>query len=457
MKIEKIHSTLDAQQKFFKTGITKNITYRIDALNKLKNMIISNEKRLMDALFLDLHKSPFEAYASELGLILTEIDLHIKHVKRWTRTRRKPTPMVLFPSKSHILQEPYGLALIMAPFNYPLGLLLTPLVGAISAGNCVVLKPANYTIHTSALLEELISETFSNEYISIFTGGRDVNTALLRKQYDRIFFTGGPVLGKIVAESAAKTFTPLVLELGGKSPCIVDESANLKRAARRIVWGKFLNFGQTCIAPDHLFVHASVKNELLGLMKIEIERQFGNDQQKSPDLGRMINEKAFDRVSSYLDGAKVICGGIRDKTDKYISPTLIEAPAKNLPVMQEEIFGPVLPVIEFEDINEVIKDISLKEKPLALYYFTSKQKQERYLLSKIDSGGVCINDVLVHFANDRIPFGGVGKSGMGAYHGKYSFETFSRERGVVKTPTGFDIPVKFAPYKNKIKLLKRLL
>lgn len=457
MDITKLSLILQNQRDFYAQGRTRDIAFRKDALKKLKRMIIQNEKRLMNALYLDQHKAPFESYASEIGLVLGEIDMHLKHLSSWSKTRRVPTPLVLFPSRSYIRQEPYGLTLIMAPFNYPLGLLLTPLVGAISAGNCVVLKPAHYTMHTSELLEELITDTFPQEFISIFTGGREANTALLAERYDYIFFTGGPVLGKVVAEAAVNNLTPYTLELGGKSPCIVDESADLKRAARRIVWGKFLNFGQTCVAPDHLFVHSSIKDTLIDLIKAEIERQFGQDPEKSPDLGRLINKKAYERVSSYLDGAKVLAGGKTNEADKYISPTLIEVNDRETPVMQEEIFGPILPVLEYDDIHKIIDEISLKEKPLALYYFTSNRKNTEKLLSNVDSGGVCINDVIIHFGNKKLPFGGVGNSGMGAYHGKFSFETFSRKRSVVKSPTGFDIPIKFAPYKKKIRILKQVL
>jgi aldehyde dehydrogenase (NAD+) len=457
MNIEHLNTILDGQRAFFKTGATRDISFRKNALNKLKKMIIQNEKRLMEALYLDQHKAPFESYASEIGLVLSEIDLHLKHMNAWSRTKRVPTPLVLFPSKSYIRQEPFGVALIMAPFNYPLGLLLSPLVGAISAGNCVVLKPAHYSLHTSELLSELFTDTFSENYISIFTGGREVNTALLAERYDYIFFTGGPVLGKVVAESAAGNFTPFTLELGGKSPCIIDESADLARAARRITWGKFLNFGQTCVAPDHVYVHHSVKDKFIDLMRKEIERQFGKDPKKSPDLGRLINNKAYDRVSSYLSGAKILIGGETDKYEKYIAPTLIDNPDRQAPVMQEEIFGPILPVIDYDDINKIMDEISSKEKPLALYYFTSRKKVTRRLLDKVDSGGVCINDVVIHFGNKKLPFGGVGNSGMGVYHGRYSFETFSRKRSVVKSPTGFDIPIKFAPYKKKLGILKKFL
>jgi aldehyde dehydrogenase (NAD+) len=457
MNIDRIESILKSQRVFFASGKTRNVQFRIESLKKLRAMIKNNEKQFMDALYADLHKSPFESYASEIGLILNEIDHHIKHVKSWSKTQRKVSPITIFPSKSYIRHEPYGICFIMAPWNYPLGLLLTPLLGAISAGNCAVLKPANYTHATALLLERLIEETFPENYISIFTGGRDVNAKLLAAQYDYIFFTGGPALGKIVADAAVQHFTPFTLELGGKSPCIVDEDANLKRAARRIVWGKCLNLGQTCIAPDHLYVHESVKNELIELMRDEIKAQFGDDPQKSPDLGRMITDSAFQRVSSYIQDAKILLGGQVDAQDKYIAPTLLEIQDESIPLMQEEIFGPVLPVISFNSIEMLADKISMKDKPLALYYFTSNKKKADTVLSKIDSGGVCINDVLIHFVNDKIPFGGVGKSGMGSYHGKFSFDTFSRKRGMVISSTHFDIPVKFAPYKKKLSLLKKFL
>lgn len=457
MNIEQITSILSTQREFFKTGESRDLGYRREALKKLKLMIMDNEHMIIDALNEDLRKAPFESYASEIGLVLNEIDHHLKHLTSWTRTRRASTPLVLFPSKSHVRKEAYGLVLIMAPWNYPFGLLMTPLVGAIAAGNCVVLKPANYASATASLLEHLIRETFSSEYISIFTGGREINSVLLSQRYDYMFFTGGPVLGKIVLESATKHYTPVTLELGGKSPCIVDQDANLAKAARRIVWGKFLNLGQTCIAPDHLYVHRDIKEKLLKLIGEEIKRQFGPDPQKSPDLGRIINENAFDRLNAYLKNANILIGGKKDKADKYISPTLIDGVDENLPVMQDEIFGPILPVISFDKIDEAIEIISQKEKPLALYYFTKSKKKADHFLFNVNSGSVCINDVVVQFANSHIPFGGVGYSGMGAYHGKYNIDTFCRERSVVTTPTLFDIPVKFAPYKNKLSLLKKFL
>jgi len=457
VNIEQISSILKAQRAFFTSGESRDLGSRREALKKLKIMIVENEHMIIDALNEDLRKAPFESYASEVGLVLKEIDHHLKNLKKWTKTRKAFTPIVLFPSKAYIRREAYGLVMIMAPWNYPFSLLLTPLVGAIAAGNCVVLKPANYAHATASLLEHLIRETFPHEYISIFTGGREINSVLLEQRYDYIFFTGGPVLGKIVAESAVKHFTPVTLELGGKSPCIVDKDANLKKAARRIVWGKFLNLGQTCIAPDHLYVHRSVKNELVELIAKELKRQFGNDPRKSPDLSRMINENAYDRVSAYMKNVNILIGGKKNKADKYISPTLIDGVDDSMPVMQDEIFGPILPVIEFDAVDDVIKKISQKDKTLAMYYFTKSKKKANYLMFNVNSGSVCINDVVIQFANSHIPFGGVGASGMGSYHGKYNFNTFSRERSVVTTPTLFDIPIKFAPYKNKLAILKKVL
>ena len=456
MKIEHIVSILETQRTFFRSGQTRDIGYRREALKRLKAMIVNNEKLIMEALYKDLRKASFEAYSSEIGPVLKEIDLHLHNLKRWTKQKRKASPLVLFPARSYVRREPYGVALIMAPWNYPFGLMMTPLVGAISGGNCIVLKPADYSSATSAIIEKLITDTFAKEYISVFRGGRDVNIALLEQRYDYIFFTGSRLLGGIVAKKAVNNITPHTLELGGKSPCIVDKDANLKKTARRIVEGKFFNLGQTCIAPDHLYVHGEVKNTLIELIGKEITRQFGKNPQESPDLSRMINERAFDRVSSYLEDTKILIGGLTDRVDKYIAPTLIECKDEALPVMQEEIFGPVLPVLEFKDLDKLISAILLKEKPLALYYFSSNRNSIRKVLDKIDSGGVCINELLVHFINCNIPFGGVGSSGMGSYHGKYSFDTFSRDRALVVSPTLFDLPAKFAPYRNKVKLIKKI-
>ncbi len=457
MSVKTVSSILNKQRDFFASGRSKEMAFRKKSLRDLKKAIQANEAALFKALELDLGKSAFEAYASEIGLVLHEISYHIRHMDAWNAVKRKASPISIFPSKSYVRQEPYGVCLIMAPWNYPFGLLMTPLIGAISAGNCVILKPANYSKNTSKIIEKIIKETFPEEYISVFWGGREVNTELLNETYDYVFFTGGPVLGKIVAEKAAQSFTPLTLELGGKSPCIVDEDANLKKAAKRIVWGKFLNLGQTCIAPDHLYVHTSIKEKFISYLIKEIKSQYGDDPSKSPDLGHLINSKAFDRIVGYVEEARIIYGGEYNKERLFLEPTLLDVSEEDSPVMKEEIFGPVLPVIKFNSIENLVAEQIKKDKPLAMYYFTSSKKKAEMVMNSVDSGGVCINDVLVQFVSSKIPFGGVGNSGMGAYHGKYSFNTFSRSRGMIRSGVFVDIPVKFAPYKNKLSLLKSII
>lgn len=447
---------LNAQRDFYAGGRTRDIAFRKEMLKSLKNTILKNEHQIMDAMKEDLGKSQFESYMTEIGTVLKEIDWHIRHLKRLSRTRHIPTPLVMFPSRSRILREPYGTVLIVSPWNYPFNLTITPLIGAIAAGNCAVLKPAHYSAATSALLEKLINQSFPENYIRALNGGREVNRMLLNERFDYLFFTGSPTLGKIFAETAAKNLTPCTLELGGKSPCIVDRDADLQTAARRIVWGKFLNAGQTCIAPDYLLVQKDIKNELLKKICTEIVRQFGTDPSESPDLGRIINPDAFARVSAYLSDGKTVCGGKARKSDRYIAPTLLDEVSPDAPVMRNEIFGPILPVLSFREIREAMDFVIAREKPLALYYFTKDVRGARKHIREMDSGGVCINDVILQYANPRLPFGGVGNSGMGRYHGKYSFDTFSRERACVISPTLFDIPVKFAPYGKKLRLLKKI-
>ena len=451
-----IRQIVAAQRGFFADGQTKEPAFRIAALQKLKSLVRKHENALMDALEEDLRKSQFESYITEIGHVYKEIEWHLRHLKRLSRTRRMPTPWVLFPSRSRILREPYGTVLIVSPWNYPLNLALIPLIGAIAAGNCALLKLAHYSTATSALLEKLINQSFPENYIRALDGGREVNHMLLKERFDYLFFTGSPALGKVFAESAAKNLTPCTLELGGKSPCIVDRDADLQTAARRIVWGKFLNAGQTCIAPDHLLVQKDIKEELLKKICAEIERQFGADPYESPDFGRMINGAAFARVSAYLSDGKIVCGGKIREADRYIAPTLLDEVSPDAPVMRDEIFGPILPVLTFGHIDEAVRIVSSRKKPLALYYFTKDVRGAQKRIREMDSGGVCINDVVIHYGNPRLPFGGVGNSGTGRYHGKYSFDTFSRERACVISTTCFDIPVKFAPYGKKLRLLRKI-
>jgi aldehyde dehydrogenase (NAD+) len=455
---DQVRIAVEKQREFFNSHKTKDVDFRISQLKILRKAIYAYEDKLYDALWKDLHKSKFEAFATEIGLVLTEIGQHIRHLKKWAKPERVCTnQMIHFWSTSRIYKEPYGLILVIAPWNYPFQLLINPLVGAISAGNCVTLKASEYTPHTAEVMGRMIREYFPPEYITLFGGGRESNQALLSHPWDYIFFTGSPLVGKVVMEAAAKNLTPVSLELGGKSPCIVDHDANLKIAASRIVWGKYINAGQTCIAPDYLFVHQSVKTELMELMKLKIAEYFGQDPKSSPDYVRIATVPKTERLVKFLKDAHMVAGGEFDTETRYISPTIIDLVKEDDPIMQEEIFGPILPVMEFRDLPEVVGYVNAHPKPLALYYFSDSKVKQQEILRKTSSGGGCINDVLMHIANDHLPFGGVGNSGIGHYHGKYSFEVFSHSRSILKKANFIDVPIRYAPYKNKIKLLKMLI
>ena len=455
ISLAEIENILEKQRNFFASYRTKDISFRIEQLKKFKAAILKYEKKICDALCTDLHKSYEEAYLTEISVVLQELNNHIKHLKKWAKAKKVPTPIHLLPSKSKILYEPLGIALIIAPWNYPFQLLMNPLIGAISAGCCAVLKPSPYVPTIAKVMEELIAETFEQQYISIAQGGRAVNTMLLEQRFDIIFFTGSPELGKVVMSAAAKHLATVVLELGGKSPCIVDKDANLDVAAKRIVWGKTINAGQTCIAPDYLFVHHAVKDELIKKMIKTIEEMFGKDCKQSDYYPRIVNEQAMKRLMLLLNDGKIIFGGDVDISQRYISPTIIEEIEPQHPVMQEEIFGPILPVMIFDDISKPIEYVNTHEKPLAFYYFGSNAKAKE-ILGKTSSGGGCINDTLMHVINHHLPFGGVGNSGLGKYHGKDSFLTFSNQRAIVSTPTWIDISIKYAPFKQ-FKKIKRFL
>jgi aldehyde dehydrogenase (NAD+) len=457
MEPTEIIKIVEKQRAFFSSDITKSVEYRLEALKKLKKAIVENVNAISAALKSDLGKSEFESYESEIGIVLEELGNHIKNLYKWSRPERKATPLTIFPSVSRIYSEPFGVALIISPWNYPFQLLINPLVGAISAGNCAVLKTSPYAPAFAELIDNIISEIFPPEYVTVVHGGRDVNKLLLDQKFDYIFFTGSPQLGRTVMKAAAENLTPVTLELGGKSPCIVDADANIEVAARRIVWGKFLNAGQTCIAPDYMFAHKSIKAKLLECMKAEIVKQFSENPKNSPDFPRIVNQKAFERLKLLMQHGDIVCGGQTDREEKYIAPTIIDNVMPDYPIMQEEIFGPLLPVMDFENIEDVIGFVRDREKPLAFYYFSENKKKAEYLLKRTTSGGGCINDVIVHIANKNIPFGGVGNSGIGKYHGRLSFDTFSNKRSIVSSTTKIDIPVKYAPYGNKIRLLKMLL
>ncbi|WP_218187992.1 aldehyde dehydrogenase family protein [Desulfosarcina cetonica] len=399
-----------------------------------------------------------EVFGTEIGLVLTEIRHHIKKLGKWARPTRVPTNLLNFGSRSRIYHQPFGVVLIMAPWNYPLQLALAPLVGAISAGNCAMLKPAHYASHVSELIRTMIVEVFDPAYVSAVTGDRAVNQALLEERFDLIFFTGSPSLGKIVMAKAARHLTPVVLELGGKSPCIVAKDAKIEVAAPRIAFGKFINAGQTCVAPDHLFVHRSVKAPLIAKIRDWIIRSYGTDPQASADFCRIINTRQFDRLVTLMRSAgAIVHGGRVDREDRYIEPTLIDDIHSGDPIMQEEIFGPLLPVIEFSHLDEVIDMINAGEKPLAMYFFGSTVADRDRLLRETSSGGGCINDTIMHLSNPNLPFGGVGNSGMGHYHGKFSFDTFSHHRAILEKTTAFNPSVAYPPYKQKLRFLRSFL
>ena len=455
MNIEQI---VEAQRKFFSSGKTFDIKFRREALDKLKNAIKKHETDLLEAIKQDLGKSASESYMCEVGLALSKIT-HIKrHLRSWTRTRRKLTPITNFHAKSMIVQEPYGVVLIMSPWNYPMLLTIEPLLGAIAAGNCAVVKPSAYSPETSKVIHQLISETFEQQYIAVITGGRAENADLLEQKFDYIFFTGGVTVGKLVMEKASKHLTPVTLELGGKSPCIIDHTANLRLAARRITFGKFLNCGQTCIAPDYVLVEKSVHVEFVRLLKEETIKMYGEDIFANKDYGKMVNQKHFDRVSGLIAKEKIVYGGRLKSETLQIEPTILDNISPDDAVMQEEIFGPVLPIIVISDTNEAIDFIRSRPKPLALYLFTSDKKIEKLFLREVPFGGGCINDTIIHIAANNIPFGGVGNSGMGSYHGKKTFETFSHAKSVVKKYTWLDISMRYQPYTSwKNKLVRMFL
>ena len=457
--IKNINDITLAQRQYFMSGATLDIKFRKQMLRCLLGSLDKWESRLYDALWTDLHKSYEEAFLTEISIVRAEIKNHLNNIGRWAKRKRVSTPLKLFPSRSYITKEPLGNALIIAPWNYPVQLLLNPLVGAISAGCTAMLKPSPYVPNVSNVIEEMISETFSKEYISVVQGNRDVNTALLAHKWDLIFFTGSPALATTVMAAAARNLTPVVLELGGKSPCIVDKCADIKVAARRLAWGKTLNSGQTCIAPDYVLIHPDVKTEFVAAFEAEVKALHGEDIKADKHYVRIVNDKAFERITQYIKDSKVLCGGSFDATQRYIEPTLLDNPAPDSPVMTEEIFGPVLPVITLDSDESFLATatsfINSRPKPLALYFF-GNESDGWTMVRNTSSGGGCINDVIMHIANENMPFGGVGNSGMGRYHGKESFEAFSHTRSIIVSSTRIDLPFRYMPYKM-FSLVKKIL
>jgi aldehyde dehydrogenase (NAD+) len=434
-----------------------NINFRKESLIKLLDVIIKYENEIIQALYDDFKKPPFESIATETSYIISELKDTINNIHKWSKVKKIRPSILNFPSSDYIFKEPYGKVLIIAPWNYPFQLALCPLISAVAAGNQVVLKPSELTPKTSAIILKIVEKVFQHNHVKVIEGGVEETQNLLAQRWDYIFFTGSVAVGKIVAKAAAEHLTPVTLELGGKNPCIIDETANLKLAAKRIVWGKFLNAGQTCIAPDYILIQEDMKSHFVDFMKNEITKAFGKNPKNSPDFARIVNEKNWHRLSSMIEPQKVIFGGETDIEDRYISPTLIEENSLDSLLMQDEIFGPLLPILTYNDEKEIYKTISKYEKPLALYVFSDDKKFARKIVTDFSFGGGCINDTVSHFANKRLPFGGVGHSGIGAYHGQLSFDTFTHHKGIIKKANWLDIKLRYAPYSNKIETLKKLL
>ncbi|PIF30625.1 aldehyde dehydrogenase (NAD+) [Flavobacterium sp. 9] len=434
-----------------------DIGYRKETLKKLLYNIQKSEDLIVKALYDDFKKPEFEAVLTETNYVISELKDTIKNIHNWAKPKRILPSLLNFPSTDYIFKEPYGNVLVIAPWNYPFQLALCPLISAVAAGNRVVLKPSELTPHTSEIIAKIIQKTFHVNHVEVFEGGVEVSNKLLAKRWDYIFFTGSVSVGKIIAKAAAENLTPITLELGGKNPCIIDETANLKLAAKRIVWGKFINAGQTCIAPDYILIQKNMKVNFLSFLMEEIIKAYGKKMEKSPDFARIINTKNWVRLDSMIEKEKVVFGGETDADKLYISPTLIEEPALDSPVMQEEIFGPILPILTYETEADLQNVISRYEKPLAFYVFSENKSFAKKLITTYSFGGGCINDTVVHFSNKRLPFGGVGHSGIGAYHGQLSFDIFSHHKAIVKKGNWLDLPMRYAPYKDKLASIKRLL
>ena len=445
---------LESQKKFYQEGWTLDLTYRKETLQRLKNVIKRYEYDVLDALYDDLGKSDAESYASEIGLVYEEINYMLKHMDKMAKPGYVIPSVTNFPSIGKIMKEPYGQVLIMSPWNYPFQLCMIPLIGAVAAGNCAVVKPSNYAPAVAEVVDDILYEAFDENHVFVITGGREANRDLLRHKFDYIFFTGGKNVGRTVMRAAAEHLTPVTLELGGKSPCIVDQTADIPLSARRIVWGKFLNCGQTCVAPDYIYVHKKVKEEFLEAVVRNIEALYGEDSLNSKDLGKIINEKHFQRLCAMIKDTPLYYGGQTDPERLKIQPTVIDQADWSIPAMGEEIFGPVMPVLEFENLSEVIHEIRKRPAPLALYLFTRSPQTEKTVLEQVSFGGGCINDTLMHLATSSLPFGGVGESGMGQYHGKHSFNTFSHEKSILKKSLRIDLPFRYPPYGDSLTLLK---
>ena len=448
MTEQEIKDLVTRQRKYFQTGATLPVSVRVDALKRLYGVISGCEKEIHTALKRDLGKSGFESYMCETGLVLEEISYMLKHIHQFAREKNVRTPLAQFHSRSFKKPSPYGVTLIMSPWNYPFMLTLSPLVDALAAGNTAVVKPSAYSPHTSDVILQILSQCFDPEYVAVVTGGRAENTCLLREHFDYIFFTGSQFVGKEVMRNAAEHLTPVTLELGGKSPCIVDKSADIKLAARRIVFGKYLNCGQTCVAPDYIYCHRSVKDRLVKEVQKQIQKQYGKQPLRNPNYGKIINEKHFDRLLGLIDKNKTVHGGDSDRHALRIEPTVLDNVTFADAVMQEEIFGPIMPILIFDNLDEAIRNINAMPHPLALYLFTSDKAATKKVTSRCGFGGGCINDTIIHLATTEMGFGGFGESGMGSYHGKVGFDTFSHYKSIVDKKTWIDLPMRYQPYRK---------
>lgn len=455
-KVSDIEALVDMQREHFATGKTIDVEYRLRALSRLRDAIKAHGDQIYQALNDDLGKSKYESYMCEIGLVLDEISYHIRHVRKWTRCRRVRPDLCNFPSVYYQVDEPYGVVLVMSPWNYPFLLTIEPLVGAISAGNCAIVKPSAYSPATSSVIDEILGEVFEPGHVKCVLGGRNENSALLEARWDYIFFTGSPMVGRIVMEKASRNLTPISLELGGKSPCIISKDCDLKRAAQRVAFGKFLNVGQTCIAPDYVLCEEEIHDCFVELLIKEIRRQYGKDALSNQNYGRIVNKKHFDRLLGLIDEEKTVCGGRFDEHALRIEPTVMCDVTPDDAVMREEIFGPLCPILKVGDMAQAEAFVNERPKPLALYLFSNDRETQERFMSHVSFGGGCINDTIIHISSKRLPFGGVGESGMGSYHGFRSFETFSHRKSIVKKANLFDLPVRMQPYtKVKMQVLKK--
>ncbi len=452
-----IKDIFNAQEVFFKQQHTKTLKFRLQALKELKQAILEMENEISEALYKDLHKSGFEAYATEIGFVLEELSYHIRHLKKWVKPVNVCTGITSFPARSFIMNEPLGKVLIISPWNYPFQLMVAPLIGAVAAGNTVVLKPSEISQHTSVVIAKLIKSVFQESHVAVAQGDASVSQELLKLKFDHIFFTGSPRVGQIVMQEAAKQLIPVTLELGGKSPCIVNNDVDINLTARRIAWGKLLNAGQTCIAPDYVLVHKDVEEKLLEALSKAFVQFYGEDPSISKEYPRIISVANVVRLKTLVEGCEIYSGGMMMEKEKYVQPTILRNVTPDMEVMKNEIFGPVLPVLTFVKYDEVIHFVNQRPKPLALYCFADDRTFLKRLLNEVPSGGVTVNDTLMHITNNHMPFGGVGNSGIGSYHGKYSFDVFSHKKSVMVRGTWLDMPLRYAPFNQKLKWIKMLM